>query len=170
MSKPFKTSDDIYNFIMGVWNETNCPSLGINLKVMSTAKSKQILKLSRIDAKAEYIIREDSVITLVVYEEAFDRLDDFNKTLLLKGIFSLVSYDFDHDAVIIDNKAYADLFNMRHSKDANGNEYLDLYDNALETASIIIEEINEEEKQRKEEEKERKREARELKRAMKKKQ
>ena len=46
---------------------------------------------------------------------------------------------------------------MRHSLDENGNEYLDKYDNALEIASLTIEQIEDEERQKKEEEKERKR-------------
>lgn len=52
-------------------------------------------------------------------------------------------------------------------KDANGNEFLDKYDNALERASLIIESIEEEERKKKEEEKEAKRMAREAKKALK---
>jgi hypothetical protein len=56
---------------------------------------------------------------------------------------------------------------MRHTKDANGNDFLDKYDNALEKASLIIESIEEEERKKKEEEKEAKRAAREAKKALK---
>jgi hypothetical protein len=165
MAKLFKTSDSIYDFITNEWENNNCSRIGVNLKVISTPKARQILKLSKASASTEFLIREEDVITLVVYEEAWDRLDDLCKTLLIRGIFSIVSYDMDHDKLVIDNRPYADLFNMRHATDSNGNEYLDKYDNALEAASLVIEQIEDEEREKKEAEKERKRLEKEEKRA-----
>ena len=167
MAKLFKTSEDVFDFITNEWNNTNCSNIGVNLKIVSTPKSKQLLKLSKASATTEFLIREDDVITLVVYEEAWNRLDDLNKLLLIKGVFSTVSYDFDHEKLVIDNRPYADLFNMRHATDANGEEYLDKYDNALEIASLTISQIEDEERQKKEEEKEKKRLEKEAKKAAK---
>ena len=167
MAKLFKTSDDVFEFIDNVWQTTGCASIGVNLKVISTSKAKQILKLSKASASTEFLIREDDVITLVVYEEAWDRLSELNKLLLVKGAFSIVSYDTEHDKIVIDNRPYADLFNMRHAVDNNGNEYLDVYDNTIEAASLVIEQIEDEERQKKEEEKERKRAEKEAKKAAK---
>ena len=167
MAKLFKTSDDIYEFITNEWSNTESSKIGVRLKVISTQKAKQILKLSKASATTEYLIREQDVLTLVVYEEAWDRLSEMNKILLLKGIFSVVSYDTEKERLIIDNRPYADLFNMRHTKDANGNEYLDLYDNALETCALLLQQIEDEQKQAKEEEKARKAEERAAKKAQK---
>ena len=167
MAKLFKTSDDIYEFITNEWNNTENSKIGVRLKVISTQKAKQILKLSKASATTEYLIREQDVLTLVVYEEAWDRLSEMNKILLLKGIFSVVSYDTEKERLIIDNRPYADLFNMRHTKDANGNEYLDQYDKALETCSLLLQQIEDEQKQAKEEEKARKAEERAAKKAQK---
>lgn len=167
MAKLFKTSDDIYEFITNEWSNTENSKIGVRLKVISTQKAKQILKLSKASATTEYLIREQDVLTLVVYEEAWDRLSEMNKILLLKGIFSVVSYDTEKERLIIDNRPYADLFNMRHTKDANGNEYLDQYDNALETCALLLQQIEDEQKQAKEEEKARKAEERAAKKAQK---
>lgn len=167
MAKLFKTSDDIYEFITNEWSNTENSKIGVRLKVISTQKAKQILKLSKASATTEYLIREQDVLTLVVYEEAWDRLSEMNKILLLKGIFSVVSYDTEKERLIIDNRPYADLFNMRHTKDANGNEYLDKYDNALETCALLLQQIEDEQKQAKEEEKVRKAEERAAKKAQK---
>lgn len=167
MAKLFKTSDDIYNEINEVWESTECSKIGVRLKVISTVKAKQILKLSKASATTEYLIREQDVLTLVVYEEAWDRLSDLNKNLLLKGVFSVVSYDTEKERLIIDNRPYVDLFNMRHSKDASGKEYLDSYDNTLEAAALVIEQIENEEREKKEEEKAQKAEARAAKKSMK---
>ena len=167
MAKLFKTSDDIYELITNEWSNTESSKIGVRLKVISTQKAKQILKLSKASATTEYLIREQDVLTLVVYEEAWDRLSEMNKILLLKGIFSVVSYDTEKERLIIDNRPYADLFNMRHTKDANGNEYLDKYDNALETCALLLQQIEDEQKQAKEEEKARKAEERTAKKAQK---
>ena len=167
MAKLFKTSDDIYEFITNEWSNTENSKIGVRLKVISTQKAKQILKLSKASATTEYLIREQDVLTLVVYEEAWDRLSEMNKILLLKGIFSVVSYDTEKERLIIDNRPYADLFNMRHTKDANGNEYLDQYDNALETCALLLQQIEDEQRQAKEEEKIRKAEERAAKKAQK---
>ena len=167
MAKLFKTSDDIYEFITNEWSNTENSKIGVRLEVISTQKAKQILKLSKASATTEYLIREQDVLTLVVYEEAWDRLSEMNKILLLKGIFSVVSYDTEKERLIIDNRPYADLFNMRHTKDANGNEYLDQYDNALETCALLLQQIEDEQKQAKEEEKARKAEERAAKKAQK---
>ena len=78
-----------------------------------------------------------------------------------------MSYDTEKERLIIDNRPYADLFNMRHTKDANGNEYLDQYDNALETCALLLQQIEDEQKQAKEEEKVRKAEERAAKKAQK---
>ena len=167
MAKLFKTSDDIYEFITNEWSNTESSKIGVRLKVISTQKAKQILKLSKASATTEYLIREQDVLTLVVYEEAWDRLSEMNKILLLKGIFSVVSYDTEKERLIIDNRPYADLFNMRHTKDANGNEYLDQYDNALEACALLLQQIEDEQRQAKEEEKVRKAEERAAKKAQK---
>ena len=167
MAKLFKTSDDIYEFITNEWSNTENSKIGVRLKVISTQKAKQILKLSKASATTEYLIREQDVLTLVVYEEAWDRLSEMNKILLLKGIFSVVSYDTEKERLIIDNRPYADLFNMRHTKDANGNEYLDQYDNALETYTLLLQQIEDEKKKKKKKKKARKAEERAAKKAQK---
>ena len=167
MAKLFKTSEDIYEFITNEWENTSDSHIGVILKVISTPKAKQIFKLSKASATTEYLLREQDVITLTVYEDAFDRLSDLYKTLLVKGVFSVVSYDDEKERILIDNRPYADLFNMRHAKDANGNEYGDNYDNALETASLVISHIEDEERERKEQEKAEKAEKRAAKKAAK---
>lgn len=160
MAKLFKTSDDIYEFIMNEWDNTTPAHIGVILKVISTPKAKQLFKLSKASATTEYLLREEDVLTLTVYEEVFDRLSDFDKILLTKGIFSVVSYDGEKERIVIDNRPYAELLNMRHAKDANGNEFGDKYDNALETAVLAISQIEDEERERKEAEKQMKAEKR----------
>lgn len=157
MAKLFKTSDDVYEYINEAWLATALGGqLGIKLKIISTTKQKQLLKLSKASKTTEYLIRENDVLTLVVFEGLWDRLNELTKQLLLQGVFSLIEYDSTKDKLSINNQPYTDLFRMRHSTDANGNEYLDKYDNALEAVSLAIQQMEEEEREKKEEEKARK--------------
>lgn len=99
MAKLFKTSDDVYEFITNEWEQTDTSKIGVRLKVISTSKARQILKLSKVSATTEYLIREQDVITLVVYEDAWDKLSDVDKILLLRGLFSVVSYDTERNVL-----------------------------------------------------------------------
>ena len=56
---------------------------------------------------------------------------------------------------------------MRHAKDMNGNEFGDEYDNALETAALVVSQIEDEERERKEQEKAEKAEKRAARKAAK---
>ena len=148
MAKIFQTSDDIVDLADEIFSTTGLPQLGINLKVMSLTKSKDVLKVSKANATTEFLTKNSDMVTLYVYEEAFDRLNDEQKRKLMEGVLSNVSYDTEKEKLNIDNSRYGEAIRMRR-------KYQD-YGDIIETSVLVIEEIQEEEKQRKEEEKERK--------------
>lgn len=146
--KIFETSADIVELAEQEFKETNLYQMGINLKIMSVTKAKDILKVSRANATTEFITKKSDMITLFVYEDAFDRLSDEYKEKLMEGAFSNIAYDMDKEKLILDNSRYGEFIRMRK-------KYPD-YGDIIETGEIVIAEILEEEKQRKEEEKQRK--------------
>jgi hypothetical protein len=152
MSKFFKTAEDIVQTATEVFDKTGLKDSGVKLKVMSITKSKDIVKATKASAVTEYLTRENDIIQLVIYETAFDRLTDKQKEILLEGAFSNVSYDLDKERLIVDNSQYGELFRMRKKY---GNDYPDL----LETAALLVEGIEEEEKEAKLREKELKKSA-----------
>ena len=149
MSKIFKTDEDILKLANEKFDETGLPQVGDNLKVMSVTKSKQPLKITRANATTEWLIKDSDVVTLFVYEEAFDRLTDAYKEKLMEGVLSNVSYDTEKERIIIDNSQYGEILRMRKKYD----NYVDV----VETAQLLIEDLIEEERRRKEEERENKR-------------
>jgi len=149
MSKIFKTDEDILKLANEKFNETGLPQVGVNLKVMSVTKSKQPLKIARANATTEWLIKDSDVVTLFVYEDAFDRLTDDYKEKLMEGVLSNVSYDTEKERIIIDNSQYGEILRMRKKYD----NYVDV----VETAQLLIEDLIEEERRRKEEERENKR-------------
>jgi len=152
--KIYETSADIAELCQAKWEETSLPQMGMNLKIMSVVKGKDVLKVGRANATTEFLTKNSDIITLYVYEEAFERLSDEFKLKLMEGVLSNVSYDTEKDKLVVDNSRYGELLRMKR-KYPN-------YCEIIETSVMVIDQIAEEERQRKEEEKARKAEERAL--------
>ena len=150
MAKFFETSEDIASLAQAKFEETSLPQMGIELKIISTTKSKNILKASKASATVQYLTKRDAL--LVIYEEAFDRLSDEMKEKLMEGALSNISDDDEKDKVNVEGDIAKEIFRMRKKYD----NYVDM----LEASYLAVEQIEEEEKQKKEEEKARKAEMR----------
>ena len=113
MAKIFQTSDDIVELAEDVFDSTGLPQVGINLKVMSVTKSKDVLKVTKANATTEFLTNKKDMVTLYVYEEAFDRLTDEQKNKLMEGVLSNISYDSEKDKLNIDNSRYGEAIRIR---------------------------------------------------------
>ena len=118
--------------------------MGINLKVLSITKSKNVLKVSRANATTHFLTDKD--VILVIYEEAFDRLSDEFKNKLMEGAISNISYDTEKDKIIVGAPQIVVTVGGRMKY---GEELI----NAAEIAVTMIQEIEEEKKAQKEAEK-----------------
>ena len=147
MAKIFETSDDIVEVVKSEFNKTGLESYGVHLKVMSLPKAKDVIKVCRANATTEHLTKTNDLITIFIYEAAFDRLPDDAKEMLTEMALSGVSFDSDKDKIILDTNPIHLILNMRR-------KYGDDILNKIELATLVIEEIEEEEKERKEAEKE----------------
>ena len=146
--KIFETSADIAELAQDKFEETGLAQMGIDLKVLSVTKAKTILKVQRANATTHFLTKKDVVLT--VYEEAFDRLSDEHKNLLMEGAISNISYDTEKDKLNVDTDFSREIFRMRRKYP----NYVDI----AEESYIVIEQIEDEERRRKEEERLAKRE------------
>ena len=153
MAKIFETNKEFLELAQTKFEDAGLMHT-VSLRVLSTKKSKNVLKVSRANAILNGVTRDD--VVLIIYEEALDRLSDEFKEKLMEGVFSNVSYDSEKDKVIVENDIAKEIFRMRRKYE----NYVDI----LETAYVAMEQIEEEEKQRKEEERARKAEERAAKR------
>lgn len=151
--KIYETSQDIAELCQTKWEETNLAQMGIELKLLSVTKAKNVLKASKAGATINYLTRKD--VFLVIYEEAFDRLSDEFKEKLIEGALSNVSYDSEKDKLNVETDIAKEMFRMRRKYE----NYIDI----MEASYLAIEQIEDEERQKKEEEKARKAAAREAK-------
>ena len=143
MAKFFETSEDIAALAQAKFEETGLPQMGIDLKVISVTKSKNVLKATKAGATIHYLTKKDAI--LVIYEDAFDRLTDEYKEKLMEGALSNISYDTERDKLNVEGDIAKEIFRMRRK--------FDNYTDIMEASYIIIEEIEDEERRRKEEEK-----------------
>lgn len=151
MAKFFETSQDIAELVQSKWENTGLAQMGIELKLISVTKAKNVLKASKAGATINYLTKKDAF--LIIYEEAFDRLSDEYKERILEGALSNISYDTDKDKLNVETDIAKELFRMRRKYE----NYVDI----METSYLVINQIEEEEKERKEAEKAQKAAARE---------
>ena len=147
MGKFFTTSEDIVEIIDKKFKETGLANYGITLKTISVTKAKEVFKISKASATTEFIAKKEGMIQLFVYEEAFDRLTDVAREMLIEMALSNVAYDSEKDKLIVESNPFTQIFAMRRKY---GNVILD----NLELASLIISQIEEEERERKQAERE----------------
>ena len=146
MAKIFETSQDIAELAQDKFEDTGLAQMGINLKVLSITKAKNVLKVSRASATTHFLTNKD--VILLIYEEAFDRLSDEFKSKLMEGAISNITYDSEKDKINVESDIAKEIFRLRKKYD----NYVDV----VETSYLVMQQIEDEEKQRKEEEKMRK--------------
>lgn len=154
--KHFELTEENQELINDLFEESGYTNY-MQLKLIGTAKSKEVIKVARPNDVAKYVGHlPDDVVTIIVYEEAFDRLDEKNKKLIVKNALATIQYDSEKDKISIGVPQITVTIGGRQ---AFGNELVD----ACEMGVLAIQQIEDEKKQLKEEEKIRKANERALK-------
>ena len=139
MAKIFEPCNDTIELAESLFEDTCLSQVGINIKVLATTKAKNVVKVSKANPTMQYLTSND--IIMVVYEEAFDRLNDEYKKELMEGALSNVSYDSEKDKLNVEGDIAKEIFAMRQ-------KYPDYVD-VMEASYLIIQQIEEDEKEKK---------------------
>ena len=147
--KTFDLTEENQELFNDLFEETGYHNY-MQLRLIGVAKSKDVITVNRPNAVAKHVGHlPDDVVTILVYEDAFDRLDDKNKRLLIKDAFNLISYDSEKDKITIGTPMITVTVNGRQMW---GDELI----NASEMAVMAVQQIIEEKEIIKQEERERK--------------
>lgn len=147
--KTFDLTEENQELFNNLFEETGYNNY-MQLRLIGLAKSKDVITVNRPNAVAKHVGHlPDDVVTILVYEDAFDRLDDKNKRLLIKDAFNLISYDSEKDKITIGTPMITVTVNGRQMW---GDELI----NAAEIGVMAIQQIEEEKREAREEEKARK--------------
>ena len=112
MSKIFETDSEIVELVERKFAETVLSGIGIKLKVMSLTKAKEITKVSVANATTLFLTKNDDLICLYIYEQAFERLPRAHQVALIEGALSNVSYDTEKDKLLVDSSRYGEMLRM----------------------------------------------------------
>lgn len=118
----------------------------LNVKCLSISKQKQVVKVSRANPTTEYFGNCPDTVILYIFEAVLDRLDDEQKEIVLRDAVNQIYYDNDKDKIIVTPPQICATVGGRQKW---GNKLID----TLETCVLVMEQIEEEEKERKAEEK-----------------
>ena len=145
MAKFFELSEDNINLVEDAFQSTGLHNF-MECNILGIAKSKTLIKIQKNNPVTEYLAKVPESINIQVYEEAFDRLDDDSKKILLDDAFARVAYDNDKDKIIIGAPEITVTLGGRA-------KYGDKLINAAELGVLAIQQIEDEKKQMKEAEK-----------------
>lgn len=100
MAKFFEISEENEKLVNNEFESVGLQNY-MNLKVVGVLKSKNIISISKANPIAEYVGKCPDTIICMIFEEAFDRLTDEMKTLLIKDALNTVSYDDEKEKINI---------------------------------------------------------------------
>ena len=147
----FEPSSDIVEWIEEKFSETGLYNF-IQLKVLGISKQSQVFNVSKASGLVKYIGNLDDAVVITVYEEAYDRLDEQSRELLLEDAIAQISYDTEKDKLVVTKPQINITVGGRRK---NGEALI----NAAETSIVVIESIEQEEKEKKAAEREAKKAA-----------
>lgn len=142
MSKLFSSSDYVEDMVRKEFEKTSLDTC-IKVNVISTSKGREIVKVSKASPETEFLTKHEGMVTVIVYEEALEKLSDKQQQLIIEGAVSCISYDNEKDKILIDKSEMNMLNRMRHKYD---NDVLDTF----ETGVMVISQIEMEKKEAKE--------------------
>ena len=145
MAKIEKASIEIEEMVDAVAEEMGFNQLGLEFLVFNVKKAKEVVKIKRADEVTEVAIKKEDVLVVFVYEKAFEKVDKANQLMWIRSEMDKVSYDYERDKISLK----ASMISLPLSF------YQKYGESALQNAELAIhtiQQVEEEEKQRKAEE------------------
>jgi hypothetical protein len=100
MAKFYDVTEENMNLIDQKYQETGMHNY-IDLKIRGISKQKEVIKVVKTNPQAADLGNCPDSIVCYVYEDAFDRLDDEQRSMLVEDAFANVSYDDEKDKIIV---------------------------------------------------------------------
>lgn len=95
MAKLSMASPDIEKLVYEVANEMGLIQMGVEVQALNIKKSKEVVKISKANEVTEILSDKENLVVVIVYEAAFDRVDDKNKWMWIRMALDCVSFDIE---------------------------------------------------------------------------
>lgn len=112
MSKITKISEDYQELFDKVLTKTSLGFYGLDFKLGCYVKSPIGIKIIKSNPVVEFILNEEmkspdrdrsGIISVFIYETAFDKLTEVQKELIIENTLSMIEYDTEKDKITIKN-------------------------------------------------------------------
>ena len=146
MAKLTMASPELEKLVQEVAQEMGLTQMGVEFQALNAKKSKEIVKVSKANEVTEILSDKENLVVVIAYEEAFDRVDDQTKWMWIRMALDCVSYDAEKDKISLSTPTITIPLGFYQ-------KYGNLAVQKAELALLTIQQIQDEEKQRKAEEK-----------------
>lgn len=146
MAKLTTASPDIEKLVNDIAQEIGLQEMGIELTTLNAKKSKDVVKVSKANEVTEIISDKENLIVVIVYENAFDRVDEKTQAMWVRMALDCISYDMEKDKISLSTPTITVPLGFYQ-------KYGNVAVQNAELALLTIQQIEDEEKQRKLEEK-----------------
>lgn len=99
MAKLTMASPEIEKLVNEVASEMGLTQMGVEFQALNCKKAKEIVKVSKANEVTEILSNRETLVVVIVYEEAFDRVDEKTKWMWIRMALDCVSYDGEKDKV-----------------------------------------------------------------------
>ena len=145
MGKAVLASPDINNLVQEVAREFGLIQYGIEFVTMKK-KSKEVVTVKKAGELFEAYVKKEKMIAVLVYEEAFDKVEEKDQWMWVRQALARISYDLEKDKVSLNAPMISVPLNFYQ-------KYGNIAMQNAELGILTIQHLEDEEKQRKEEEK-----------------
>lgn len=101
MAKLTIASPEIDKLVQDVAGEMGLKSMGIEFQALNAKKAKEVVKISKANEITELMSDRQDLIIVIVYEEAFDRVDEKTQHMWVRMALEPISYDLEKDKIVI---------------------------------------------------------------------
>lgn len=144
MSKLFKVSEETQNLIDSVLNSnSSLLTYGLQIDVIGVTKSKELIKVAKGTEVIEHYADKTDMVIIYIYEAAFDLLDEQTKRINIENAIEGIVFDSEKDKISIEKP------NINMYSSTYRTHKLSAVE-SLERASLVISQIEQQEKDEKE--------------------
>jgi hypothetical protein len=120
--------------------------MGVEFQALNAKKAKEVVKVSKASEITEILSNKESLVIVIVYEDAFDRVDEKTRWMWIRMALDCVSYDPEKDKISLTTPVVSVPLGFYH-------KYGNVAVQNAELALLTIQQIQDQEKERKEAEK-----------------
>ncbi len=135
-------SPDIEKLVQDVATEMGLVQMGVEFQALNTKKAKEVVKISKASEVTEILSDKENLVVVIVYEEAFDRVEEKDRWMWIRMALDCVSYDMEKDKISLNTPIVAVPLGYYQ-------KYGNLAVQKAELALLTIQQIQDEEKEKK---------------------